>query len=271
LTPESDPTTVPDPADPVDPVGRVDRDDPADTADLAHLADTAISVAAHLEAEFEEALAEHRLTRASFLVLDALERAEGQSLGQRELVSRVRRTSGTLSVRLGRLERARMIEREPDPESRRSVTVKLTERGRTLVRAARPAYAERAQRLTAGLPEGALPGLAASLDAWLAFFEPDQRTAPRLGVAVATSAMAKRMRRAVGLTDVPGVLVLRVGRDTPAQAAGVTRGDLISEAAGEPVHSIGDLDRAVRAADGKLALAVLRGADPHELEVKLGA
>ncbi|HEY5189102.1 MAG TPA: MarR family transcriptional regulator [Solirubrobacteraceae bacterium] len=240
------------------------------SGDPTHLADTAISVAAHLEGELEEALAEHRLTRASFLVLDALERAEGHTLGQRELVTRVRRTSGTLSVRLGRLERARMIEREPDPENRRSVTVTLTERGRTLVQAARPAYAERAQRLIAGLPAGAADGLGASLEAWLAFFEPDQRNAPRLGVAVATSAMAKRMRRAVGLADVPGVLVLRVGRDTPAQAAGVTRGDLITEAAGAPVHSIGDLDRAVRAAHGTLALGVLRGADPHTLSVTLG-
>jgi DNA-binding MarR family transcriptional regulator len=237
--------------------------------DPAHLADTAISVAAHLEAELEEALAEHRLSRASFLVLDALERAEGHSLGQRELVTRVRRTSGTLSVRLGRLERARMIEREPDPESRRSVTVTLTDRGRKLVLAARPAYAERAARLVAGLPGETASGLGASLDAWLGFFEPDERTAPRLGVAVATSAMAKRMRRAVGLADVPGVLVLRVGRDTPAATAGLTRGDLITTAAGAPVHSVGDLDRAVRAANGTVALAVLRGADPHELEVAL--
>ena len=239
--------------------------------DPTHLADTTIGVAAHLEAELEEALAEHRVSRASFLVLDALARAEGETLGQRELVTHVRRTSGTMSVRLGRLERARMIEREPDPENRRSVTVTLTDRGRSLVSAARPAYAERAAHLVAGLPEGAASGLGASLDAWLAFFEPDERTAPRLGVAVATSAMAKRMRRAVGLADVPGVLVLRVGRDTPAAAAGVARGDLITQAAGAQVHSVGDLDRAVRAADGKLALAVLRGADPHQLEVTLGS
>ena len=73
------------------------------TSDLNYgqLADTAISVAAHLEGELEEALAEHGLTRPSFLVLDALQRAEGQTLNQRELVTRVRRTSGTVSVRLG--------------------------------------------------------------------------------------------------------------------------------------------------------------------------
>src|SRR5947199_2242016 len=133
-----------------------------------HLADTVISVAAHLEAELEEALAEHRLTRPSFLVLDALDRAEGQQLNQGELVTRVRRTSGTVSVRLGRLERARLIEREPDPENRRSVTVTLTDRGGALVRAARPAYAERAARLVAAVPEGLRDQVAEQLHGWLA-------------------------------------------------------------------------------------------------------
>ncbi len=96
------------------------------------LADTVIGVAAHVEAELEEALAEHRLSRPSFLVLDALAGAPDHTLNQRDLVSALRRTSGTLSVRLGRLERARMITREPDPENRRSVTVTLTDRGREL-------------------------------------------------------------------------------------------------------------------------------------------
>lgn len=233
------------------------------------LADTTISIAAHLEGELEEALAEHGLTRPSFLVLDALERAEGQTLNQRALVSHVRRTSGTVSVRLGRLERARVIEREPDPDNRRSVTVTLTDRGRKLVQAARPAYAQRAQRLVEGLPESAAPALLEQLTAWLAFFEPDERVAPRLGVAVATAAVAKRMRRAVGLPDEPGVLVLRVGRDTAAQAAGVARGDLITGAGSTPVRSVGDLERAVRAADGSLELKVLRGAEPRELQVTL--
>jgi DNA-binding MarR family transcriptional regulator len=237
------------------------------------LADTVISVAAHVEAELEEALAEHRLTRPSFLVLDALERAAGHTLNQRDLVARLRRTSGTLSVRLGRLERARMIEREPDPDNRRSVTVTLTERGKALVQRARPAYAERAERLATGLPEGAVGPLTEQLNAWLAFFEPDEGETPRLGVAVATAAVAKRMRRAVGLSDEPGVLVVRVKREGPADAAGVSRGDLITRAGDAAVHSIGDLERAVRAAvvsaGGSLTLSVLRGAEPHELDVAL--
>ncbi len=233
------------------------------------LVDGVISVAAHLESELEEALAEHRLSRPSYLVLEALEQAEGHTLSQRELVSRVRRTAGTMSIRLGRLERARMIEREPDPENRRTVTVTLTERGAALVRAARPAYVQRAERLVAGLPDADAAAIGEPVQRWLAFFEPDERLTPRLGVAVATAAVAKRMRQAVGLADEPGILVIRVKRDSPADTAGLHRGDLVTRAGGEAVRSIGDLDRAVRAADGALTLSVLRGADPHELEVSL--
>ena len=79
--------------------------------------------------------------------------------------------------------------------------------------------------------------------------------------------MAKRMRTAVGLTDEPGVLVLRVSDPSPAGYAGVRRGDLITTAGGEAVLSTGDLERAVRAAGETLSLSVLRGAEPHELTV----
>lgn len=234
------------------------------------LVETLIGVAAHVEAELEEALAAHRLSRGSFLVLDALERADGHALSQRELVGRVRRTAGTLSVRLGRLERARLITREPDPENRRSVTVSLTDRGRELVRAARPAYAERAARLVAAVsPEPA--SLAPQLAAWLRFFEPGEGETPRLGVAVATAAVARKMRRAVGLPDEPGVLILGVRRDSPADAAGLARGDLVTRAGDVEVLSVGDLERAVRAADGRLELSVLRGADPRQVHVTFSA
>ena len=232
------------------------------------LADELITVAAHVESELEEALAEHRLSRPSYLVLDALAGSEGQTLNQRELVGRVRRTSGTLSVRLGRLERAGLIDRRPDPESRRSVAVTLTERGREMLDAARPAYAQRAGRLVAGLPDDATVALGAGIRGWLEFFEPAEDETPRLGVAVAASAVAKRMRRAVGLADAAGVLVLRVRQGSPAQHGGLMRGDLVTAAAGEPVQSIGDLDRAVRTGS-TLALEVLRGADPLTLEIVL--
>ena len=180
--------------------------------DLTTLVDGVLAAAAHLEPELEEALAEHHLSRPSFQVLSALLDADAHALTQRELMSQVRRTSGTMSVRLARLERAGLVTREPDAEDRRSVTVTLTDSGREVVEAARPAYAQAAARLAAGLPDDARATFGEQLDAWLGFFEPDDGVAPRLGVAVAPAAVASRMRRAVGLPDRHGILVLKVKR-----------------------------------------------------------
>src|SRR5215213_5714497 len=74
-------------------------------ADATLLVDDVIRAAAHLEPELEEALAEHGLTRPSYLVLTALLAAPEQRLSQRDLMASVRRTSGTLSVRLARRDR----------------------------------------------------------------------------------------------------------------------------------------------------------------------
>jgi DNA-binding MarR family transcriptional regulator len=233
------------------------------------LVDTLIRTAAHLEPELEEALAEHGLTRPSYLVLLALLRADGHRLSQRDLMASVRRTSGTLSVRLARLERAGYVERERDPDDRRGAIVTLTDRGRARVEAARPAYADTAERLAAGLPDGERAAFTEHLRRWLGFFEPDDRVAPRLGVAVAPAAVAQRMRRAVGLPDRHGILVLRVKRGSAADTAGLTRGDLVVAAGGADVHTIGDLHRAVAHAGAALTVAVVRGVEEHDVEVAL--
>jgi DNA-binding MarR family transcriptional regulator len=233
------------------------------------LVDGVLSVAAHLEPELDEALAEHRLTRPSFQVLSALLDAPDNALTQRELMSTVRRTSGTVSVRLARLERAGLVTREPDAEDRRTVTVTLTDRGREWASAARPAYDDAASRLATGLPDDARAKFAEYLAAWQGFFEPDGGEAPRLGIAVAPAATASRMRRAVGLPDRHGVLVLKVRRDSAADKAGLQRGDLVTAAAGADVRTIGDLHRAVRKASGSLKLDVVRGADERAVDVEL--
>src|SRR5919202_1693764 len=186
------------------------------------LVDGVIRAAAHLEPELEEALAEHGLTRPSFLVLLALRAADGEQLSQRDLMASVRRTSGTLSVRLARLERAGYVTRERDPDDRRGAIVTLADRGRERVDAAQPAYQETASRLAAGLPER------------------------------------------------HGVLVVRVKRGGAADAAGLSRGDLVVGAAGDVVHTVGDLERALRHADGALRLDVVRGVEERAVDVKLG-
>src|SRR3954453_10813875 len=182
---------------------------PKQTSDPASLVDDVIRAAAHLEPELEEALAEHGLTRPSYLVLLALRETPDGRLTQRDLMARVRRTSGTLSVRLARLERAGYVARERDPDDRRGAIVTLTDRGRRRVEAARPAYDATAARLAAGLSGDERAQFAERLGHWLGFFEPDDRVAPRLGVAVAPAAVAHRMRRAVGLPERHGVLVLK--------------------------------------------------------------
>jgi DNA-binding MarR family transcriptional regulator len=237
--------------------------------DPVGLVDGVLSAAAHLDPELEEALAQHHLSRPSYQVLTALLDAPGQALAQRELMATVRRTSGTMSVRLARLERAGLVTREPDQDNRRTVTVTLTDRGRALAESARPAYEEAASRLVGGLPEPGREAFSEQLAAWLGFFEPDDGVAPRLGVAVAPAAVASRMRRAVGLPDRQGVLVLRVKRDSPAHRAGLDRGDLVVGAAGAPVRTIGDLHRAVRGADGTVALVVVRGVEERAVDVAL--
>jgi serine protease Do len=95
---------------------------------------------------------------------------------------------------------------------------------------------------------------------------------PRLGVAITPGHMARRMRRAVGLPDAEGLLIREVDEDGPAARAGLTRGDLIVTAAGQPVRSVDDLFGVLRAAapGGTIELTVLRGTDERSVQVTLG-
>jgi serine protease Do len=94
---------------------------------------------------------------------------------------------------------------------------------------------------------------------------------PQLGVALVPPRAARRMRRAVGLDDRPGLLVADVAGGSPAEAAGLRRGDLLVEAAGRPLESFDDLFAAVDAAvDGDpLTLAAERGGERVDLTVTL--
>jgi serine protease Do len=95
---------------------------------------------------------------------------------------------------------------------------------------------------------------------------------PALGVAVAPPWVARKMRRAVGLPEREGLLVRAVEEGGPADRAGVERGDLIVGADGRSVDGIDALHRSIdEAANGSVALTVVRGVDEHELDVELAA
>jgi serine protease Do len=90
---------------------------------------------------------------------------------------------------------------------------------------------------------------------------------PRLGVAIAPAHVARKLRRAVGLPERDGLLVRWVEDGSPADIAGIEKGDLIVAAGGEPVARIEDLEP--RLADGELTLTVVRGAEEREVPVRL--
>jgi S1-C subfamily serine protease len=96
----------------------------------------------------------------------------------------------------------------------------------------------------------------------------------RLGVAVAPPRVARRLRRAVGLPDRPGLLVRAVEDDSPAAAAGIEPGDLIVGAEGRDIQAIDQLYTALDAvppAGGKLPLTLVRGTEEREVEVVVAA
>jgi serine protease Do len=93
---------------------------------------------------------------------------------------------------------------------------------------------------------------------------------PTLGIAVAPPWVARKMRRAVGLPEREGLLVRAVEGGGPADRAGIERGDLIVRAGGTDVDGIDALHRSIdEAANGSVALTVLRGVDEHDLDVEL--
>ena len=245
-----------------------------DDAEAVRTVNSALHLVAAVEPELDETLAGSGLTRPSFRVLAALRAAPERRLSQRELSAAVRRTSGTISVRIARLEHARLITREPDPDDRRGVIVTLTDRGARRVEGALPAYAEVCRRLVAGVPEASREGLADGLAAWVGFFEEDRvggTEGPRLGVAVAPAHVAARMRRAVGLPERLGVLVRRVRPGSAAHTAGVAQGDLVVRAGGAEVRTIGDLHRAVAHVEpgATVELGLVRGVEERTATVVL--
>ncbi|HJV04673.1 MAG TPA: S1C family serine protease [Actinomycetota bacterium] len=99
----------------------------------------------------------------------------------------------------------------------------------------------------------------------------DAAPAPRLGVGIAPAFVARRLRRAVGLPEMDGLLVRAVEDDSPAERAGIEAGDLIVEAGGRSVASADDLFEALdqAGAGGTLSLKVVRGTEERSVSVDL--
>lgn len=88
----------------------------------------------------------------------------------------------------------------------------------------------------------------------------------RLGVALAPDHAARRLRRAVGLPELDGVLVRSVEDGSPADAAGITQGDLIVAVGERPIKDADDLLE-VLAGEGPLRVTLVRGTEERVVEV----
>ena len=92
---------------------------------------------------------------------------------------------------------------------------------------------------------------------------------PRLGVEVAPSHVARRLRRSVGLPERDGLLVRGIEDGSPAAGAGIREGDLIVRIAGADVADADSLLDAMAGAKGRVEVIVVRGAEELTLTADL--
>ena len=129
-------------------------------------------VRTHLDAELAGVFASFGLTSADFLVIVSLRRAgKLYRMPQARLMEALGLTSGTVSVRLDRLEKNGIVTREPDPASARGSLVQLTDKGLKLFDRAAPVHLANEDRLLSALSPAERQVLADLLRLLLASFE----------------------------------------------------------------------------------------------------
>ena len=196
-------------------------------------------VGTHLDAQVASVFARYGLTGADFVVIVTLRRAGAPyAMPQARLMEALGLTSGTVSVRLDRLEKSGVVTRESDPANARVSVVTLTEKGQRLFDEVAPVHLANEDRLLSALSTDERQLLADLLRRLLADFETTPGDAAAdLGLILEPAHLARARRHAVGLSDHSGLLVLDVARPSRAEAAGIQRGDLITTLNGNPILS----------------------------------
>jgi DNA-binding MarR family transcriptional regulator len=229
---------------------------------------------AHIDAALEAVFARHGLSGPSFAVLVTLARLDRTAgVPQRTLMDELGLSSGTVSVRMDRLEEQGLVERRPDSGDRRNTLIVLTEQGRLLFERVVPAHLENERRLLVALDDDEQATLAALLRKLLAEYEgtvPEAGVGVRLGLALAPAHITIAMRRAVGLPASVGLLVRAVEDTSPARGI-LLPGDVLERAGSRPLGSVSGLYAAIAdaAPPGELDLGVLRGLDHLDVRVPL--
>jgi DNA-binding MarR family transcriptional regulator len=229
-----------------------------------------------IDEEQEAVFAEHGVSNPTFTTLVTLVRINRPGgISQRRLADELRLTPGTVSARIDRLVADGLVTRAPDPADRRGSLVTLTDRGRDLFEAVVPAHLANQVRLLGSLTPDEQATLAGLLRKLLVAFEGSaelEGLPVRLGLVLAPVHVALAMQRAVGLPERPGLLVRAAEEHSPAAAAGLAEGDILTEAGGTPLRSVSALYAAISEAlrSGVLELRVRRGLRDRTVLVPLG-
>jgi DNA-binding MarR family transcriptional regulator len=207
---------------------------------------------------------------ADFAVVATLVRLGDGRVSQRRLASELGLTPGTVSVRLDRLVRRGLVQRDGDPSDGRGALVTLTKAGRELFEAAAPEHLANAQALLEGLSERERDQLGDLLGKLLHTLEGPEADDPllsELGMLIDSAPAAIEQRRSVGLPALAGLLVRHVEPAGPAAENGIRPGDLLTTANGHPLRSRNDLRRALGRRRRALTLEIMRGAEPVRVEL----
>jgi serine protease Do len=97
----------------------------------------------------------------------------------------------------------------------------------------------------------------------------ERRSDRTLGVAIAPSRVARRLRRSVGLDERDGLLVRGVEADSAAFTAGIRQGDLIVAVGDSPIASVDDLLARLENDGEDITVTVVRGVEEHTLTAHL--
>lgn len=223
---------------------------------------------ARIDEELARVFARFDLTPADFAVIAALRRGgQPYTVPQSTLMSWLALTSGTVSVRLNRLENKGIVMRRPSGDDGRGVLVTLTERGQRLFDQVAPEHLANEDILISALTDDEREQLAGLLRKLLIGFEHEQSHSP-LGMTVAPAHITRRARTAVGLSDRAGLLVQHVAPDSPADRSGLQSGDVLIGLGDTPLRSCVDLAQATaHAKDHPLQLRVLHGEDERDVHI----
>jgi serine protease Do len=95
------------------------------------------------------------------------------------------------------------------------------------------------------------------------------QTRVRLGVGLAHPHLARKLRASVGLPERQGLLVQVVEEGSPAESAGIQRGDLLTRIGDKDLTNADDLLEALSgvAPGSSIELALVRGAEEHTVTV----